>query len=437
MNRIGFHYFPDSHHYCRADLEQWLPRLKSLGAAWVTLVAHPSRAIPEFFLKSLLSADITPVLQIPCKVDFAPKIDELETLFSCYARWGIRYISFFDRPNCRQAWSSSSWPQTQLVERFLDSFLPICEAILAKGLTPVFPPLEPGGDYWDTAFLDKAIRGAVRRGYLKILDRIVLGAEAWSSVESDKWEIEPSNPWKPNQLEVTSARGQDEYHLANITSAQIRIEKILGHKLPVIVLRAGCRLTDSPEGMDEPTAQTWHAFHNQRIYQWISGKSEESLKPGFNPPPPEVLAYNFWLLCAGKNHPDYKNAWYPLQKRPLPVVEALYRLSLSSHSAWIPTITPPPGPGPEISIASHYVLMPASTDSDPNKLLEIALPFAQRKHAKMGSSLETALNAKRVTILGSSKWLPEAYFEHLHSKGCMIEEVYGDGILLATKLATL
>ena len=59
----------------------------------------------------------------------------------------------FDRPNLRANWPAAAWAQSNLVERFLDVFQPLALAAVQAGLIPVFPPLEPGGDYWDTAFL--------------------------------------------------------------------------------------------------------------------------------------------------------------------------------------------------------------------------------------------------------------------------------------------
>ena len=63
----------------------------------------------------------------------------------------------------QDGWTSESWAQSGLTERFLDSLLPIAEAAVAVGLAPLFPPLEPGGDYWDTTFLRGALDGIKRR----------------------------------------------------------------------------------------------------------------------------------------------------------------------------------------------------------------------------------------------------------------------------------
>ena len=61
-NRIGFHYYPDYNHYRDKDLHKWLPELDALGATWLTLLAPGGRAIPENFIRGLISQGIEPIL---------------------------------------------------------------------------------------------------------------------------------------------------------------------------------------------------------------------------------------------------------------------------------------------------------------------------------------------------------------------------------------
>ena len=47
--------------------------------------------------------------------------------------------------------------QQDLVERFIDRFLPLAALVVHLGMIPLFPPLQPGGDYWDLTFLKQAL----------------------------------------------------------------------------------------------------------------------------------------------------------------------------------------------------------------------------------------------------------------------------------------
>src|SRR4030066_972672 len=144
--RYGFYYYPDVLHYRENDIHSWISELHALGASWLTLLAPTDRAIPELFIRRIIEAGIQPVLHLPLSTTRSGGSDELNVLFNAYSHWGVKYITLFDRPNLLRNWSPSTWAQKNLVERFLDIFLPIADQVLKAGLVPVFPPLEPGGD---------------------------------------------------------------------------------------------------------------------------------------------------------------------------------------------------------------------------------------------------------------------------------------------------
>jgi len=123
--RLGFHYFQDYDHYQMRDLELWVPELASLKASWLVLKAPPTAAIPEEFITGLIQAGIQPILHFDFQVNSAVRPEDLRVLLSSYSRWGIKYVIFFDRPNTKAAWTDGSWSQGDLVERFLDRYLPL------------------------------------------------------------------------------------------------------------------------------------------------------------------------------------------------------------------------------------------------------------------------------------------------------------------------
>jgi hypothetical protein len=98
-NRIGFHYYPDTFHYREKDLQTWLPELQALGAGWLTLFAHPERAIPEPFIAGLLSNHIEPILHFQLPLPSPTRLPSMDLLLETYAHWGVRYAVLFDRPN--------------------------------------------------------------------------------------------------------------------------------------------------------------------------------------------------------------------------------------------------------------------------------------------------------------------------------------------------
>lgn len=388
--RIGFYYYPDCAHFRRIDLETWLPELKRMGAAWLALVAPSTRAIPEDFISGLIAGGIQPVLhfRFTCGncgdevVDGCatppPPADTLRLLLGSYARWGVKYAVFFDRPNCRSAWPSTDWLQGDLVERFLDRFLPPAEMALEAGLTPVFPPLAPGGDYWDLSFLRSALRGLRRRGSAGLLESLVLSAEAWVGEHALDWGAGGPERWPGARAYYTPPGAQDAagFRIFDWYLAAAREE--LGHALPVILLRAGqlntgivCSDPDvGPAATEDATAggaslaaSIRHARQNQAIARLLDEPAEapgmresEPIDPEMvtaasysgeaGAIPAEVLACCFWLLTAERGHPAETEAWFPPAGQVLPVVGAFHQWREARFPAQ-PPLDPDPGPEAE------------------------------------------------------------------------------------------
>ncbi len=118
----GIYYSPVAGPYRQADLEAYVPILHMLGAQWLVVRSTAARAIPEGFLRGLLQAQITPVVHFAVPLD--TPLDEMRPLLRAYARWGVKHVLLFDRPNMRAAWGSA-WHQPDLPGRFLDAFTPL------------------------------------------------------------------------------------------------------------------------------------------------------------------------------------------------------------------------------------------------------------------------------------------------------------------------
>lgn len=391
--RIGFYYFPDSLHYRQEDLETWLPVLRDLGAAWVVLPAPTGRAIPEPFLAGLLSAGIQPVLHFNHAGGHAVRLGEETTsatemglLLKSYARWDVHYAVFYDRPNLRQSWTPQAWAQGSLVEHFLDAALPLMSAAAEAGITPVLPPLEPGGDYWDLAFLRSMLRSLVRRAPIRVLDALALSAQAFTRERPLSWGAGGPERW-PGLLPYHTPAGSEDHLGFRIFDWYLSIaEQELERRPEIFLLRMGAQL--APDGDAAGVGQVnglRHARGNLDIARLLCGDLEPGLagaspvtppnvevgrtgispvtppsvevgRTGISPvtppavevgpavqgvpqpksapaqpaPPPaqiepvpsEVLAGCFWLL-ASEPGPGSEQAWHHPERQPLPVVGAL------------------------------------------------------------------------------------------------------------------
>lgn len=326
-SRLGFHYAADSLHYREKDLQTWLPELQKMGAGWLTLQAPAERAVPEVFLSGLLQANIRPILQFELPVSLLRPGDGLRLLFNHYARLGVEYVVFYDRPNMRRSWAPDLWTQSDLVERFLDQYLPLAELAVTEGLTPVFPPLEPGGDYWDLAFISSALESLQRRGCQHLLEKLVLGVYARAGNRPLTWGAGGSQRWPGARPYMQQDGIQDHRGFLSFEWYLEICQKVLGCRLPVILFQAGSQLGDCQDSRYEKVDATQHASRNLALIQWLH---RERVIFGLNAKPAdEVLACNFWLLQAEKGQPEYRQAWFHSDGRNLPLVTELYRWAAS------------------------------------------------------------------------------------------------------------
>ena len=490
-HRIGFHYYPDTWHYRQSDLETWLPRLVEVGASWLTLVAPAERAIPENFIQVLLSAKIQPVLHFCLSTAEPVPLDTLRLLFNAYARWGVRHVVFYDRPNARVSWPVHVWAQNYLVERLLDDFIPLARAAQAQGLVVITPPLEPGGDYWDLAFLRTALRGLKRRGCLDLLDSLAIGAYAWINDRPIEWGAGGPERWpevRPYHLadsRLPDSRLPDSqlldlqqdhlgFHIFDWYLAICQEE--FGCRLPVFLLRAGQRMANALPAEQQQSARFNHARINLRATQRMTG--DPASGKGGKPVPDEVKACNFWLLAADPDGPHASDSWFLPSGDHLPVVDAFrqwasyLRISkdMSAQPGTVGETSPevanaeevcleppenqmnavedthftehgeslnpvPPTIDSKSRIAhpiNHYVLLPLYAWGASNWELSMVEALLQESHPAIGFSLAEARLAKRVTVVGADGGVSAEALAMLRHSGCQVERLMEDGTLVAT-----
>jgi hypothetical protein len=437
-SRYGFYYFPDSTHYRDSDLHGWLPHLQAMGASWLTLLATPERAIPEAFIAPLVEANIQPVIHMPLPLSGEALIDELGVFFEAYAHWGVRYVALFDRPNQMKSWSPATWGQANLVERFLDQFIPLAEASLQAGLTPVFPPLEPGGDYWDTAFLFTALAGLQRREPAVLLDRLVLSAYAWPGNRSIHWGAGGPERWPAARPYATPDNSEDEFGFRIFDWYLSTAEAALGKTLPILLLGAGSRIGDQPDPQSPAVDRETHAWQNMLIIKLMAGEAMES-----DPVPAEVLACNFWVLSAAESDPGVKDAWFTPDQEQLPVVTLL--------KEWVENAGATPAASPAAGHAAlpryksafvpnfnnprpiaHYLLLPTFEWGPADWQLDAIRPFINKYQPTIGFSPAEAAHAKKVTVIGGASAVPEAIIDGLLAAGCVVEQISADGMNIAS-----
>jgi hypothetical protein len=450
--RIGFHYFPDTDHYRESDLNTWLPELRSVGATWLVLLAPSRRAIPEYFLNGLLEAGIEPILHFPFNLAAPPEPQELAFLLASYARWGAHYTVFFDRPNSRAAWPAAAWAQSDLVERFLDRFIPLASAAVEAGLAPVFPPLEPGGGYWDTAFLRAALQGLGRRGRTELLNQMILSAQACAGDHPLDWGSGGPERWPDARPYPASPTGQDQRGFRIYDWYSAIASAVTGKMHPMLLLGVNSRPTvQAPAETGRKgsgAADTTAIQRNLAIARAVAAAPDpagtrrktglESQLPraeGLEPVPPQILAVNYWLLAAESSSPHAAFAWFEPDGRPRPVAMAMRKWVARDLQAVL-ALAQKSGPrtpaAPSQRPIAHYLLLPSYEWGVADWHLNAVRPYVKKHRPTIGFSLAEAACAEHVTVVGGPHHFTDADLDALRASGCLVERINGDGTSIAT-----
>jgi len=410
MNRIGFHYFQDIQHYRKSDLDTWLPEMRALGTGWLVLKAPPDRAIPEQFLQNVMSAGIRPVLHFDFPPDQMPKKEDLGLLFRVYAKWGVQYITLFNKPNLRATWQTTNWAQNDLVERFLDIYLPLAKICVNAGLIPIFPPLEPGGDYWDTAFLRSALRGITRRGYKYLLDKLVIGAISRTAGRPLNWGVGGPERWPRTRPYFTPENGEDQQGFRIFDWYNAFVQSILVTPRPIFLFEVGAPVDEDPEYKN-------HTIIHKTIVRLL----DDQKIPGIEPIPSNVIGSAFWLLSAPDGNPEAGQAWYKTPTEYLPIVDALRSRGQTSNNG-----------SKSAATIAHYLLLPSYAGEISDVHLDLIRPFVKKYQPTIGFSLQEARQAERVTVIGGNGTYPQDEINQLRNAGCIVQQIEGHGIDIAS-----
>ena len=447
--RIGFHYFPDLYHFRQADLHHWLPVIQSLGARWITLLSHGKRAIPEFFLNGLQSQQVEPVIQIQNYHHNIRTWDELKPIIQAYAKWGIRYISFFDKPNVRSAWTSSEWAREDLVERFLDFFIPVAKYALEEGINPIFPALEPGGDYWDLVFLKNALQGLKKRNRFEILDQMVFGAHALSEGKPLYWGSGGPEAWPNARPYFTPIGSQNHLGVCIFDWYSSIIENELGSPRPIILMRAGelfPKTTNISGNIDLIQAHTLKNIGLVKACDPGYQIAEHGRLPAGTFLPgsvnKNVIACNFWVLCASETDPNLSQAWIRPDGTSLPIVDAVrdwMNQPATSRSETLPPQILPANKandaliGHKNKVFNHYLLLPVYSWGVADWDLDSVRPFILERQPTVGFSVDEACLSSKVTIFENKPGVLQPVIQQLIASGCQVDLLTTSGTVIASE----
>jgi len=388
--KLGLFYFPDDQHYHAREREKWLPELISLGVSWLVLTNENLIAIPEPFIQALLDSQITPIIRMGNLPTSPPKpLPEFELLVKTYADWGIRYIQLFDRPNNPGFWGSKGWAISNLVEHFIDVFLPYAELLVKYNLHPVFPSLEVGKGFWDTAFLKLALESLERRKYHWLINALILSGyvHLYDPSRPLNWGAGGQERWPNSKPYQAAPQYEDQRGLYIADWYETLARATLGKPLPIFLL-------DDPAVKPHdltPAEIQQRTFH--AIQRLLHPRSRDVIAIDgihYEPLAEEILCLSFCGLTA-KETDDEPRAWFSPAGEPRPTAKAIKTYLGQAFDQ-----------NNQLHHIPHALLLPQLDAHQLHDLLDKLKPLLIKYQPKITFILDEAFEAEHV-------WIPSGY----------------------------
>jgi hypothetical protein len=153
------------------------------------------------------------------------------------------------------------------------------------------------------------------------------------------------------------------------------------------------------------------------------------------PIPAYVMASNFWLLSAEETSPLASQAWFRPEAHNHELVGKLRAWQQERRAELLRQEAEKSGTDDIDRPIRHYLLLPSYEWGVSDWYLEVIRPFIKKHRPTVGFSPQEAEQADRVTVVGNGQNYPEGVVNRLEDAGCLVEQIGGTGINIATELA--
>jgi len=412
---LGFEYFSTPEFLVLKQVRDWLPVLKQLGASAVVIQSGFDKAIPEDIFLAARDQQLTPVVHFTMELPLARKFNEVAFLMDVYAKWGVSEVILGNKPNSKSSWTATAWHYDSIVDHFLDRFIPLANHAVRAGLNPALPPLQPGGDYWDTAFVELVLGGLKRRQMEGILDCLSLTSYGYTFNKPLSWGAGGPERWLGVKPYQTPEGQQDQLGFNNYAWQNAMGLRATGKNFPISILDAGS------SGM-KFVESNYQAMKKdiKTIYASILGK----LAPNSSKTEMAVMLDD-----------SVKQVFFSLDN-----IAKLMQNKISSKEL-IEFFKEPKHAGKTIKsvedsgkVFDHYLLLPAHTSGISDVILNKIRPLIKHRQTTVGFSPSEAKFARKVSIYPDPIVFSDEVIDELRSAGCTVEILPDSGIDIATMI---
>jgi hypothetical protein len=373
------------------------------------------RNIPEDVIISALENGLEPIVQCNSELPIPRVFNDIALIMSVYAKWGVKKMILGNKPNTKAAWLEAGWQYENLIDHFLDRFIPLANHSVRIGINPVLPPMQPGGDYWDTAFIELVLKGLRQRKLDAIINDLILSCYGYTFNNPLSWGRGGPERWSVSKPYLTPEGQEDQLGFNNFEWVLAHAKRQIGDELPVMILDAGNPGTVVEDRESNKILEDVQIIYRALQDEWSEHEEnsesaivfDDSVKGCFfdlntleNALGDSLNFDTFGQLFASyhKNKADCANS--KKQTKEIP----------------------------------HYLLLPSHQTGVSDAVLSKVRPIIKKFKPTIGFSLKEASMAQRVTIFPDSHAFTDEQINQLRATGCSVEILPESGIEIATFL---
>ncbi len=346
-------------------VDRYLAEVAAMGMRWLAVMQPDQPALEHaYLLQQAIGQGMEPVLRVYRPFNDAYRY--LDALVAAGQTVGVRYYELYSNPNV--AGMVGGWRPGQAVdpEGLARLWAQAARTVRAAGGFPGLPSLSPTGTVDDRVFLRRFLQALRAQGNLDALD----GA------------------WLPVQAYMGNRTLDDPEGFQRFRAYHRILQEEIGHPLPLIATEGGALLGDRSRPDLPPITPQTMAQRTVDAFRFMRDRA-----------PDYFFAFMPWVLAvqaAGGYGPAWeRQAWFPAEGDPLPVVEAVKALALAQGEKDGPTAPspeerPPEGPGPALQYAEQVPEAPwfQSAEEDSRRPLPGGTPTPSQTQGAAGSSGE-------------------------------------------------
>lgn len=412
QQKIGFTYFTSHEYQINRVANDWMKALKSIGSSVVILKSAFDRAVSEDTFLCAIGHNLAPIVHFTDELPLARKFNQTAFLLDIYAKWGVSHVIFGDKPNIKAAWQSAGWHYENIVDHYLDRFIPLANHAVRNNIIPVLSPLIPGGDYWDTAFIELVLSGLKRRHLDSILEQVMLASYGFTFNKPISWGNGGPERWSGTKPYKTPEGQEDQIGFHNFEWIQAAGERAIGKRLPIIILDAGHTGPTSSQ-----TDLVTSIEYMKTIYELCTPETGQNDATNG-----QALFDNSVCWCT-----------FSLDTVKAAIGDSLsvdgFKQIFSESGGKVSQLN---SEVKNPKMISHYLLLPAYGSGVSDAVLNKIRPLIKHFHPTIGFSIEEAMLAQKVSVYPDPVVFSEDILSQLRSSGTIVEILPDSGIDIAT-----